>query len=176
MFSDTHGNVSSLKNVFEWAKTKTPPNGTICAAAFLGDGINDLQKAADAAGFFCNWKYVSGNNDYDYSIPETAVFDFGDYRFLMCHGHRHSMYGGFHSLIAAAKNNQAQVVMFGHTHVPLKKTVEGIILVNPGSITRPRSRIGPTFATIESEAGEQLNVEFFGIGERGGIKKVEIKS
>jgi putative phosphoesterase len=176
VISDTHGSITSLTKVLEWAAGQLPPTGTICAAAFLGDGISDLNRAANSTGFYCEWKLVNGNNDYDYTMPEAGVFDFEDNRFFLCHGHRHNLYGGYHSLITAARNSQANVVLFGHSHVPYQKTVEGILLVNPGSVGRPRSRIGASFAVIECKSGEQPQVEFFGIGERTGIRKLNVKS
>jgi len=174
VFSDTHGSVQTLKAVFDWAKKHSPPNDTICGAAFLGDGISDIQYAANITGFFCDWKLVRGNNDFGYSIPEAAVFDFAENRFFMCHGHHHNLYGGYHTLIAAARNTDANVALFGHSHVPSQNTENGVLLVNPGSVGRPRSRIGSTFAVIECTEGEQPEVEFFGIGARGEIRKVKL--
>ena len=52
VFSDTHGIISSLNAVMNWAKTRTPPNDTISCAVFLGDGISDLNRAADETGFY----------------------------------------------------------------------------------------------------------------------------
>jgi len=174
VFSDTHGSISALKTVMNWAKDRLPPKDTICCAAFLGDGIADLSRAADETGFYCDWNVVSGNNDYRTSVPEAAVFDFCDYRFYMCHGHRHSLYGGYHSLVTAAKNSQANVVLYGHTHVPSRATIDSILLINPGSVGRPRSRVGASFAVIECTPNEQLTVDFWGIGDRGQIKKLKI--
>ena len=174
VFSDTHGSVNALKAVFDWAKNHLPPNDTICAAAFLGDGVSDLRPAADASGFFCDWKVISGNNDYSVSIPGTAVFDFCDHRFFMCHGHRHSLYGDYHTLVTAARNAEADAALFGHSHVPFEKTVNGVLLVNPGSAGRPRSKIGATFAVIECIEGEPLKVEFWGIGAKGEIRKISL--
>jgi len=174
VFSDTHGGVSALKTVFNWAKEHTPPAGTLCSAAFLGDGLSDLQQAADATGFFCDWKIVSGNNDYGYSVPEAAAFDLAEHRFFMCHGHHHSLYGGYNTLVAAAHSVRANVALFGHSHVPFHKNIEGILLINPGSVARPRNRIGATFAVIECIEGEPPKPEFWGIGERGKIRKVGI--
>jgi len=56
VFSDTHGGFTPLKAVFSWAKDRLPPNDTISCAAFLGDGISDLKRAADETGFYCDWK------------------------------------------------------------------------------------------------------------------------
>ena len=164
-----------MKLVLNWAKDRIPPNDTIRAAAFLGDGISDLSRAAEATGFYCDWKLVSGNNDYGYSIPETIVFEFEENRFFMCHGHRYSLYGNYDRLIAAARNNEPNVILFGHTHVPSYKKADGMILVNPGSVGNPRSRIGASFAVIECMPGELPAVEFWGIGERGNITKLKVQ-
>jgi len=170
VISDTHGSLSALKTVMNWAKDRMPPNDTICDAVFLGDGASDLRPAADATGFYSNWKIVRGNNDYEPVIQDNAVFDFCDYRFYICHGHRHSLYGEYHTLISAGRSNDANIVMFGHTHVPLFKKEGGLLLVNPGSVGRPRSKIGPTFAVIEC-TNEQLKVKLYGISS--GIKEID---
>jgi putative phosphoesterase len=174
VFSDSHGSVSAVKAVLTWAAKHLPPNDTICGAAFCGDGIADLKPAAESTGFYCDWKLVNGNNDYEYSMPESIVFDFCDYRFFMCHGHRHGIYTGFNSLVAAARSNEAQIVLFGHAHVPINKTESGILILNPGSVSRPRNRTGATFAVIECSPDNAPKVEFWGIGGRGQIKPVKL--
>jgi len=172
VLSDTHGSLSVLKTVMNWAKDRMPPDDTICDAVFLGDGVSDLGAAADAAGFYGNWNVVRGNNDYEHTIQDSAVFDFAGYRFFICHGHRYNLYGGHHSLISAGRSNNADVVMFGHTHVPYFKNENGILLVNPGSVGRPRSRIGATFAVIECIQEEPLKVKFYRI-DNGKIREVK---
>jgi len=174
VFSDTHGNIAPLTAVLSWAKDRLPPNDTISCAAFLGDGIFDLVRASEESGFYCDWKAVCGNNDYRSTMPEEIVFDFCENRIYMCHGHRHSLYGGFHSLVGAAQNLQANVVLYGHTHVPSCKNVGGVLLVNPGSVGRPRSNLGSSFAVIECMPDEQLTVKFWGVSDRGKIKELKL--
>ncbi|MCL2210103.1 MAG: YfcE family phosphodiesterase [Treponema sp.] len=172
--SDTHGCLSALRAVLTWANNHMPPNDTIACAAFAGDGVSDLSQASNAAGFSCEWKFIRGNNDYNHSVPDISVFDFNSHLFFMCHGHRHSLYSGYHALLNSGKNNNADVVIFGHTHVPYLKRVGGILIVNPGSVGRPRSRAGATFAVIECVSGEIPKAEFFQIGTHGTIRKVKI--
>jgi hypothetical protein len=174
VISDTHGSVISLKSVFSWAKERTPPNGSICAAVFLGDGLGDLRSAAAETGFSCNWAKVKGNNDYDFQEADIALFDFINYRFLICHGHRYNLYSGYHPLVSAAQYNGANVVLFGHSHVPYHKTLDGIILINPGSVGFPRSNKGRTFAVIECTEGQQLKAEFYRIDDMGKIQKIKV--
>ncbi|MCL2264907.1 MAG: metallophosphoesterase [Treponema sp.] len=174
VISDSHGSVTTLKKVFDWAKDRIPPKGTICAAVCLGDGLADIRIAAEAAGFFCDWKIICGNNDYGIQAPETAVFDFADKRFFITHGHRYNLYNGFNTLLAAAGNSEADAALFGHTHLPYYKNINGILLINPGSVSRPRSRIGATFAVIKCEEDKPLIVEFYGIGRHSDIRLIEI--
>lgn len=174
VLSDTHGCISALGAALNWAKNRMPPNDSICGAVFLGDGISDLRPAVDKTGFYSDWKYVCGNNDYEHSIPSSMVFDFADHRFFICHGHRHSIYSGYYALINSARSNDANIVLFGHTHIPFNKTMNGVLLINPGSVGRPRSRIGATFAVIECISGEMPKVEFMGIGAKGEILEVTL--
>jgi len=174
VLSDTHGSITALKAVLDWAKNRTPPKDSISCAAFLGDGVSDLRPAAEMAGFSCEWKIVSGNNDYGFSIPDKSVFEFGDHRFFMCHGDLYSLYGGYHTLIAAAHSVGAEAALFGHSHVPLVKNEGGLLLINPGSVGRPRSKIGATFAVIECTPGEPLKTQLWGIGAHGKISELKL--
>jgi len=175
VFSDSHGNLRALNAVLNWAKDHIPPNDTILAAAFLGDGISDLEYSADESGFYTDWKLVMGNNDFGIFMPETLTFDFAEHHFFMCHGHRFNLYSGYNFLVNAAKNAGADVVLYGHTHIPYCKIVNGITFINPGSVGRPRSsKIGASFAVIECPENKPLIVKFFEIGVQGKIKEVKI--
>jgi len=174
VLSDSHGNIAALKAVFKWANAHIPPNDTICATAFLGDGISDLNYAYDETGFYSDWKLVKGNNDYGITMQETLTFDFEERHFFMCHGHRYNLYGGYDTLIKNARSAGADVALYGHSHIPYYKIVNGITLVNPGSVGRPRSKIGATFAVIECPQDKPLCVKFYEIGIQGKICEVKI--
>jgi putative phosphoesterase len=165
VLSDSHGDVNALKKVLVWAKNLAgAPSDVISAGVFLGDGIADLHRAEDAAGFSCGWRLVQGNNDYGYSLPEADVFDFGGHRFFISHGHRHSVYYGYHRLITAALSTKADTALFGHTHVPCFAKENGLFLINPGSVSRPRSRQGPTFAVVTCAPEKPVEAVFWKIG------------
>jgi putative phosphoesterase len=161
--SDTHGNIPALEAVLNWAA-----DGKIDTAVFLGDGLQDFHRAA-AAGFSPEWIKVKGNNDYAPSVPEAAVFNFCGHRFFLCHGHRYRLYSGYDALTAAARNAEAEAVLFGHAHVPVFQTAGNVLLINPGSIGRPRGTAGATFAVIGCVPGKPLDVKFWSVGSRGEI-------
>ncbi|MCL2557100.1 MAG: metallophosphoesterase [Treponema sp.] len=172
VFSDSHGYAPALKLALAWAREsgRSPD-----AVAFLGDGLDDAESAEMAdrrAGFSCPWHKARGNNDFGFATRDSALFELGGSRFFACHGHRHSLYSGLETLAAAARASGANVALFGHTHAPFAKTVDGILLLNPGSIGSPRSSAGATFALIECEPGEPPSPSFWGMGRRGAISPV----
>jgi len=167
ILSDIHGSLTNLATVLKWAK-----NFAIDAAVFLGDGISDLEKTRAKTGFLCPWQQVRGNNDFGSPYQEAAVFDFGGHRFFLCHGHRYNLYMGMETLIAAARNNGANAALFGHTHVPFRDDADGLLLLNPGILGNPRSRLGPTFAVIECNLGAPPKPEFWGIDFDGSISAI----
>ena len=49
---------------------------------------------------------------------------------------------------------QPDVVVFGHTHKPFCETVNGILFLNPGSVTRPRGQHPPSLVRLTIESDE----------------------
>lgn len=165
--SDSHGHIAPLHTVLRWVND----NCAIDTAVFLGDGIHDLRRAAPG-DFSCAWEMVRGNNDYDSSAPEAACLDFGGHRFFLCHGHRYALYRNYDTLIAAARNMNADAALFGHIHVPILENTGELLLINPGSISRPRSRIGATFAIINCLPEMPPDVHFWGVSSQGHIGEI----
>lgn len=52
----------------------------------------------------------------------------------------------------------AHVAVFGHTHTPHVSHVDGLSLVNPGSLTSPRSQPWPTYGVLEIDEGRLQRV------------------
>ena len=183
VISDTHGDIFTLEAVLKWAKIYAAsmaaghaeglkPVNSIETVVFLGDGLQDLNRAPSAV-CFREWVKVRGNNDYAPSVPETAVFESCGHRFFLCHGHRQNLYHGYNSLITAARNAEAKAALFGHIHVPvLYKTADNLLLINPGSVGRPRNEYGATFAVINCIPEKPLGVEFWRVDPRGEIKLI----
>ena len=54
------------------------------------------------------------------------------------------------------KENNADIVMFGHIHVPVVEKSDGVTIVNPGSISLPRNADGrPTYIVMNAEEGKE---------------------
>lgn len=112
------------------------------AVFFLGDGLSDLDVLAgnDTARTYFP---VRGNCDYtdtfrDFLVPKTDEVILEGKRIVFTHGDLYGAKYGVGGLLALARERDADVVLFGHTHVPTEicervgeKTV---YLCNPGSI------------------------------------------
>ncbi len=75
-------------------------------------------------------------------------------RFYMVHGHQYGVKMSLQSLYYRAKEKEADIVLFGHTHVPCCEQEDGIWLINPGSPSRPRLAGKGSYALIDIKENE----------------------
>ncbi len=131
--SDSHGWDDNLKKVIE------------LQAPF--DMLIHLGDSQGSEDFFAEWvsnddceiHVVRGNNDYFCETPNEEEFYIGKYKVFITHGHRYSVNAGTEKLKQEARDRGADIVMFGHTHRPYLETCsDGLVVLNPGSISLPR--------------------------------------
>ena len=101
----------------------------------------------------CSTEMVSGNNDFFNGLPKDKIIHIGKYTVMLTHGHRYGVYYNTNELRDAALKHNADIVMFGHTHVPLIDLSQNVWTINPGSLALPRQngRI-PTFILMEIDS------------------------
>lgn len=92
---------------------------------------------------------VCGNNDYFDSIPMELILNLGKHRALVVHGHRFSMFNLKKALTKKAIENQCDLVFYGHTHRFSIDQIEGVTLINPGSLRYNRDNSDPCYAIVE---------------------------
>lgn len=146
--SDTHGVHGNIKIAIERVK----PDMLIHLGDVLG-GAAYIRKLADCPAFF-----VRGNCDYDSDLSPRIVEKIGNRTALMVHGHEHGV--GFDNtrLLYAAEEAGANLVMYGHTHVPEISENGDIHVINPGSISRPRQAGGKlTYIVIDVDKDGNLH-------------------
>jgi phosphoesterase, MJ0936 family len=139
--SDTHRQHRALEEVLLRV-------GAIDAMIHLGDaeGREDYIEAL----LDCPLHIIKGNNDVFVRIPSEEEFYLGKYKVFICHGHQYGVGRGVNKIKEEAKKRQADIAMFGHTHIPFLQIEEEVTLLNPGSISYPRqSNRQGSFAIIE---------------------------
>jgi len=182
VISDSHGGVANLATVLEWAQSTCPH--AFDAAVFLGDGFSDLSPASSRTGFSLPWHAVRGNGDYDsytnhnmiLEIPGKNPAQGSPRKLFLSHGNRYRVEESRIAIASVAQNMGAEAVLFGHTHVPYCATEGGIFLLNPGSISRPRSNAGCTFATLECPDSGPLAARFFHLTEDRQCREITLKA
>ena len=133
VFSDSHGDVDHM------IRAVRLENPALCF--FLGDGEYDLTRLQRRFPSL-PVNAVRGNCDLRSTLPRALTCAAGGVRIFATHGH---LYGVKHDpiyreLCEAALAEDADVVLFGHTHEPFRDRTMGMELLNPGSIgptTRP---------------------------------------
>lgn len=177
-FSDVHGSADALAQLTGWIE-KFTPDRLVCLGDLLyhgpRNGLFDGYDPRRAAATLNSWKdqlvTVRGNCDAEVdqmmlefpALAEYALVETPEARFYLTHGHR---------------TNEANpppvprgtVLALGHTHIfELKRTENGLVIFNPGSIALPKNGNPPSFGTFD---GRSLAVRRLGDG--GVLAELEV--
>lgn len=139
IFSDSHRNLQPM----ETAILEENPDNVI----HLGDLESD---AEDLRRFFPRLPIASipGNCDNYTAAERYKIFTLAGKRFFITHGHFYGVKLSLDRLVNTALTAGANVALFGHTHFPHFSEVEGMLVINPGTIGMGRRTYG--VLTIEN--------------------------
>lgn len=145
--SDSHGRNENLK------KAVANMRGTHCRMFHLGDFQCDPDDIYDLAGVPVDM--VRGNCDSSLcGVSLSKIVEIGGYRILLTHGHQYAGFDSIGSMSELARANDVSIVMCGHTHIPHVEQRNGVYVVNPGSISRPRQEgHQPSYLVMNIEQG-----------------------
>ncbi|PLV59838.1 phosphodiesterase [Thermotoga sp. KOL6] len=161
VLSDTHGEFSATKRALELA-------GKFDEIWHLGDVLyhgprNPLPadyNPKELTSLLKRYRvrYIRGNCDADVDVrflgipemPRIGMEFLEDVKVLLLHGDQFEYEES--DTVKLAKTYRCDVILFGHTHVPLIERKEGILILNPGSPSLPKSSVGPTFGIIDTKS------------------------
>lgn len=150
VISDTHGDLSG----FEQAVSQQQKADIFI---HLGDCERDLDSVKT---IFPDKKFlsVSGNCDFGSVTPTEDEIEACGKRIFFTHGHTYYVKSGYSSAINEARRRKADILLFGHTHLPFTSYEDGLYIMNPGSVGHPAEG-KPTYGIIDiTEAGIVLNI------------------
>lgn len=105
------------------------------AVFFLGDGENDLYTySVEKEWTGKKLTAVCGNGDFRSELPKEVSLPLCGKNFFVLHGHTRAVKSGLQMLSEAAHEKNADIVLYGHTHVPRAERLDGIWFLCPGSI------------------------------------------
>ncbi|WP_075982491.1 metallophosphoesterase [Bacillus massilinigeriensis] len=109
---------------------------------------------------------VRGNCDYESKFPNDILETYEGLNIFITHGHRYSVKSSLMSLLYRAKELDAKIVCFGHSHIVGAEMNKGILFLNPGSISLPRGRRERTYMILDiQKTSLDLRVYDFDSGE-----------
>ncbi|MDQ0270031.1 metallophosphoesterase family protein [Cytobacillus purgationiresistens] len=94
---------------------------------------------------------VRGNCDAEESFPNDVVKNAGDYKLLVTHGHLYTVKSTLMKLSYRARELQANIVCFGHSHLLGAERIDNTLFLNPGSLRLPRGRKEKTYMILHLE-------------------------
>ncbi|MEE1319349.1 MAG: metallophosphoesterase [Ruminococcus sp.] len=123
--SDTHGDVYTLRKV-----VNSQPTAEIII--HCGDGDEQVQFLKE------NYKDkmivgVKGNCDWYSFLPAKEILSVCGKKIFITHGHLYNAKLTLYQLVCAAREAQADILLFGHTHNAMTDYEDGLHIMNPGS-------------------------------------------
>ena len=101
---------------------------------------------------------VQGNNDFFNAYPKQRIIQIGEHQILMVHGHMDLFLNHYDMLAKKAKNLGCDIACFGHTHIYHDSVINGVRMLNPGSIWRNRDGSDPSYMLIHLD-GKNIDVK-----------------
>ena len=127
IISDSHGRKSAIEETIEAQKEANH-------IFFLGDCTDDIE---DYTFLYPDRTFhiVAGNCDGYSQYKSVDFITLNGKKLLFTHGHIYCVKSGLEKLKAAANTENADIILFGHTHLAITEYDEGRYFVNPGSLS-----------------------------------------
>lgn len=142
VISDSHG---SLRNIEKAIEAQPDAKNII----FLGDGEKDIEEASYIYNDR-NFYVVKGNCDFFSNEKASDVVTINGTRIYFTHG---NYMRDVENLVQSAKQGNAQIALYGHTHIAYTNYFDGVYVMNPGSITAPRDQSRGSYGIIDITDG-----------------------
>lgn len=140
VLSDCHDRLFGARKALDREENAT-------AIFYLGDGLSAMQRLVDDYPRLKLFS-VAGNCDRCFDEPLTGIEKICGHTVFYTHGHLYNVKSGTDKLCETAKNLNADICLYGHTHIPDISYHNGIYFVNPGSVSYGRTSKS-TYAVIE---------------------------
>lgn len=127
--SDTHGRDRDLERAVE---REAPFDRLIHCGDVEGREIF-IEALAD-----CPCCIVAGNNDFFCDLPREQEIMVGGKKALVTHGHYYGVSIDLSGIADEARSRGCEIAFFGHTHKPVVAQKDGVLVINPGSLSYPR--------------------------------------
>lgn len=142
--SDTHGDYVTFDRL-----VRSKPKAEV--VIFCGDGYSDFEEVKKN---FPDKMFIGvrGNCDWSCPLPNNEIRTIEGKKFYICHGHVEGVKFGISGLKSAARQNGADIALYGHTHMPDIEYDGDLQIMNPGSL----QRFSCSYGLIDIQKGQVL--------------------
>lgn len=147
VFSDVHGVKQALEQIYRFNQD---------ADYMISLGDNELSESELRRKDII---FIRGNYPNDPGFLYDSDITIEGKRIFFTHGHKWGVRMGVKKLLKHAITNDYDIVLYGHTHIAKVDEKYGKIVMNPGSATRPRTMLPPTYLILYIEE-ESFQYEF----------------
>jgi putative phosphoesterase len=140
VLSDTHGNLADIDKIAEILKESD-------FVFHLGDHYDDMRNLYPEIKQ--KLYRVHGNCDWG-SVKELTV-PIGDHNFFVTHGDLYGAKRGTDKLVEKAIEEGCDVVLYGHTHVAEIKKERGVLLINPGTMSKYATKKSYCYIVVNND-------------------------
>lgn len=145
--SDSHGRADLLQQ----AVTRYP----VDVIVHLGDHRWDIEKIDLPDGV----QVVAVQGNCDSLQADEKLLELEGKKVFITHGHRYGVKSSLTALKLRMKELGADIVLYGHTHVPGYEFYGSGLLVNPGALCGNRTNRQAGFAYLEWKNGGQVYIQ-----------------
>lgn len=123
--SDTHGDFNSLSRA-----VKAQPDAEVIVHCGDGDEQVQLLKETIKDKMIVG---VRGNCDWNSFLPSKETLKICGKKIFITHGHLYNAKMGLYKVVCAAREEGADILLYGHTHIAMNTYEDGLYVMNPGS-------------------------------------------
>ncbi len=136
VFSDAHGNKTIVERIISFNPD---------ADYFISLGDSELP-----IGFLMDLDIIpiKGNYPRDAGFVFERTVEVENKVIFLTHGHKYGVHKSLKKLLHHAMRIECDIVLYGHTHIARVDKVNNLLLINPGSIRNPRSKIVPSYLIL----------------------------
>lgn len=129
----------------------------------LGDCVDDIETIKE--GFDGEVLGVVGNCDCTSRFPNNQIIEISNKKIFFTHGHLYGVKNSLSSILYKGEEVGADIILYGHTHIILSEDINGIVVMNPGSIPKPSpwSLVGSVGFLEINDDGEIVTKELYKI-------------
>lgn len=148
--SDTHGELGKVYEVYRNIRD-------VDMILHMGDMLRDAEDLASRLDIPVIG--VKGNMDGARTKEAcTHIEETEAGLIMMTHGHVDGVNYDITNLVYRGMEEGARIILFGHTHIPYLEKTDELIIMNPGSLTRPRDGSDGSYGIIDID-GNEINAE-----------------